>query len=202
MVINPFSEHHAMADIPSIDQVLKRALARVDDQDVRLFYAYFDELKEHVRRYLRGRGRLYPGESHVAQSALVSMFCDLAVQDIPLQEVDEYGYPMLWPLLLKYLDRHCEKWKKYHRAKKRSGGQVALGELPGFEPADRRGQSDEEAVAAALTALYEKLTPRQRLVADLSAQGRTLEEIAQELGCSDSLVSIEKKAIRRLLESD
>jgi len=37
-------------------------------------------------------------------------------------------------------------------------------------------------------------------VADLSAQGRTLVEIATELDCSESLVSLEKKNIRRIIE--
>jgi hypothetical protein len=35
----------------------------------------------------------------------------------------------------------------------------------------------------------------------LAAQGRTLEETATALGCSESLVSLEKKAIRVLLET-
>jgi DNA-directed RNA polymerase specialized sigma24 family protein len=193
-----------MADVPPLDAVLRRAFARVNDDDVRLFYAYFEELKRHVRRYLTGKARLCPGESHVAQSALFSLFSDLAVQDIPLQDIDEYGYPMLWPLLLKYVERHCEKWKKYYRAKKRAAGEVPLGQAgrAGPDPADyRAGAADEDEVGAALEELYAKLTPRQRRVADLSAQGKTLAEIAAAVGCSESLVSLEKKAIRGLLET-
>ncbi len=195
-----------MAEVPSIDAVLRQAFERVDDEDVRLFYAYFEELKRHVRRYLTGKARLCPGESHVAQSALFSLFSDLAMQDIPLQDVDEYGYPMLWPLLLKYVERHCEKWKKYYRAKKRAGVVVSLGAQeagrPGIDPPDHRAAAaGEDEVGAALEELYAKLTPRQRRVADLSAQGKTLVEIAAEIGCSESLVSLEKKAIRRLLET-
>jgi hypothetical protein len=194
-----------MADIPSIDNILKSVFAGVDNDDVQVFYHYFEELKGHVRKYLGAKARMFPGESHVAQSALVSLFCDLAIQKVPLSDVDEHGYPMLWPLLLKYIERHCEKWKKYYRAKKRRGVEVGLSgedpERPGFEPEDHRaGAEDEEAVGLALAALYEKLTPRQRRVADLTAQDRTLEQIAAELGCSESLVSLEKKAIRVLLE--
>jgi hypothetical protein len=190
-----------MGDVPTIDAVLQQALRRVDDEDVRLFYAYFDELKGHVRRYLTGKARAFPGASHVAESAMFSLFCDLAVQDVPLQDVDEHGYPMLWPLLLKYVERHCEKWKKYYRAKKRAGVEVSLAATEaGIDPPDHRGASDETEVGEALAALYAKLTPRQRRVADLSAQGRTLAEVAAELGCSESLVSLEKKAVRNLLE--
>lgn len=195
-----------MDDTPSLDAMLRQSFARVDGDDLRLFYAYFDELKQHVRRYLSGKARLCPGESHVAQSALFSLFCDVAVKDIPLQDVDEYGYPMLWPLLLKYVERHCEKWQKYYRAKKRAGTEVRFAgadpDRPGLDPADYRSQVDDEAtVGQALTELYQKLSVRQRRIADLSAQGRTLEEIARELGCSESLVSLEKKSIRTLLET-
>jgi len=195
-----------MAETPSIDAMLRSVFESVEDEDVQLFYSYFDELKSHVRKYLSGKARLFPGESHVAQSALFSLFCDLTLQRVPLADVDEHGYPMLWPLLLKYIERHCDKWKKYYRAKKRQGTEVSLASTEqrgfGIDPTDHRAPVDDEAaVGAALAALYEKLTLRQRRVADLSAQGRTLEEIATELGCSESLVSLEKKAIRRHLET-
>jgi DNA-binding CsgD family transcriptional regulator len=193
-----------MVDAPPIDDMLRSAFQRLDDEDVQLFYQYFDELKSHVRKYLSGKARLVPGESHIAQSALFSMFCDLAISQVPLQDTDEYGYPMLWPLLLGYIERHCEKWKKYYRAKKRRGVEVPLGSSdaqgPGIDPPDYRSSSDESEVGAALVELYEKFTQRQRRVADLSAQGRTLAEIAAELGCSESLVSLEKKAIRNIIE--
>lgn len=190
-----------MSDAPPIDAMLRDVFTRTGGDDVRLFYAYFEELKGHVRKYLSTKARLFPGESHVAQSALFSMFCDLAIQQIPLEERDEHGYPMLWPLLLKYIERHCEKWKKYYRAKKRNAGEVALAAVDGLDPADFRGGDDEATVGDALAALYQRLTPRQQRVADLSAQGKTLDQIAAELDCSESLVSIEKKAIRRLLET-
>src|SRR5438067_231290 len=174
-----------MTDAPPLDHMLQDVFAHVEGDDVKLFYAYFEELKGHVRKYLSAKARLFPGESHVAQSALFSLFCDLAVQQIPLEDVDEHGYPMLWPLLLKYIERHCEKWKKYYRAKKRKAAEVPLAagaDAPGVELADYRAADDEAAVGEALAALYEQLTPRQRRVADLSAEGRTLAEIADELG--------------------
>jgi hypothetical protein len=194
-----------MVDPPPLDAMLQDVFRHVENEDVRLFYDYFDELKGHVRKHLSGKARMFPGESHVAQSALFSLFCDLALQQVPLCDVDEHGYPMLWPLLLKYIERHCAKWKKYYRAKKRRGTEVPLAADPlraTLDPPDHRGPAgDEEAVGAALVALYQKLTPRQRRVTDLTAQGRTLVEIATELGCSQSLVSLEKKAVRALLET-
>jgi DNA-binding CsgD family transcriptional regulator len=193
-------------EAPTIDDVLRRAFERVDDDDVRLFYQYFDELKDRVRRHLRHKARSMPGESAVAQSALFSMICDVTLAQIPLSDVDQDGHPALWRLLLKYIERHCNKWNKYYRAMKHKVIEVPLAagdsDGPGIDPPDRRGPAgDEEAVGAALEALHTMLTPRQRRVADLTAANRTLEEIAGELGCSESLVSMEKKAIRKLLES-
>jgi DNA-binding CsgD family transcriptional regulator len=186
--------------------MLRRAFARVDDDDVRLFYCYFDELKDSVRGHLRRKARSVPGESAVAQSALFSMLCDVTLARIPLSDVDADGHPALWQLLLKYIERHCEKWNKYYRAKRFKGTEVPLagGDSggPGIDPPDYRASAgDEEAVGEALAALHAKLTQRQRRVADLTAEGRTLKQIAGELNCSESLVSMEKKAIRKLLET-
>lgn len=184
-----------MHDPPTLDDVLRRAFCRVDDDDVRLFYAYFDELKQHARRALGYRARLFPGESHVAQSALFSLFADAAAAEVPLGEVDAEGYPMLWPLLLRYIERHGEKWKKYYRAKKRKATTVPL--EVGIDPASPPPETD---LTEALEELNRRLTPRQQQVAALSAQGRTLEQIAAELDISESLVSLEKKRIRGALE--
>src|SRR5881392_852383 len=112
-----------MSDPPPFDETLRHALARLDDDDVRIFYDYFDELKAQVRKYLGSKAKTMPGTSGIAQSALLSMFCDLAIHKVPLSDVDEYGYPMLWPMLLKYVERHCNKWKAYYRASKRKGAQ-------------------------------------------------------------------------------
>jgi hypothetical protein len=189
-----------------LEDVLARAFDGVDDEDVRLFYEYFEELKSHVRKHLSQKAKVLPGESAVAQSALLSLFCDATLARVPLTDIDEYGYPALWPLLLKYVERHCNKWNKYYRAKKRKGVEVSLSSddssAPGIDPPDHRSAADdEEVVGATLEALYAKLTPRQRRVADLTALGHTLKEIATALDCSESLVSLEKKAIRVLLET-
>jgi hypothetical protein len=116
-----------MADPPTFDESLRQALARQDNEDVRIFYDYFEDLKWQARRHLNRKAAAMPGASAVAQSALLSLFCDLALQQVLLSDVDEYGYPMLWPLMLKYLERHCDKWNKYYLAKKRKGAKVSLG---------------------------------------------------------------------------
>src|SRR5437660_9055534 len=88
-----------MNDAPSFDDTLRGALAGLDHDDVRIFYDYFEELKVQVRRHLgRSKAAAMPGTSAIAHSALLSMFCDLAIQQVPLSDVDEYGCPMLWPL--------------------------------------------------------------------------------------------------------
>jgi hypothetical protein len=63
-----------MSDAPPFDDTLRDALRRVRNDNVRVFY-YFEELKAHVRRHLGRRARA----SAVAQSALLSLFCDLAL---------------------------------------------------------------------------------------------------------------------------
>jgi DNA-directed RNA polymerase specialized sigma24 family protein len=133
------------------------------------------------------------------------MLADVPVHQIPLMDVDEEGYPALWPLLLKYIERHCNKWNKYYRAKKRQGKEVALGthgeSQPAVDPAAAGPSPAEEAeFAEAWEVLEQRLAPRQYQVATLAAQGRTLEQIARELGCSETTVSNDKKAIRSVLE--
>jgi DNA-binding CsgD family transcriptional regulator len=196
----------AVIDVPPIEDMIRCAFARVDNDDVRLFYDYFDELKEHVRKHLGHKARTLPGESAVTQSALFSLLCDVTLQGIPLSDVDERGYPALWPLLLKYIERHCNKWNKYYRAEKRRRSEVPLAVGDDAEgavnPPDHVASPADEAIFhEMLEALDAKLTPRQRRIAELTAGGHTLEQIAADLGYSEALISIEKKAIRKLLES-
>jgi hypothetical protein len=198
-------EEPVMAEPPALDDVLRNALSGIDDEDVRLFYSFFDELKRSAWSLLRRKARAFPGESAVAHSALLSVLADVSVGQIPLADTDEAGGLALWPLLLKYLERHCNKWNKYYRAKKRQGKEVSLGgqgESPAaLDPADPGPSPAEEAeFADAWELLEKKLKPRQYQVATLAAQGRTLEEIAQALGCSETTVSNDKKAIRQVLE--
>jgi hypothetical protein len=131
--------------------------------------------------------------------ALLSLFGDLALQQIPLAEVDDSGYPMLWPLLLEYVERHCNKWKAYYRAKRRQGTEVELA----AEPADHRACAGEEsAFVAACEALYARLSPEERAVLEGRLQDQTLEQIARRIGRSETTVSTRLARIRALLEAD
>ncbi len=187
-----------MSDVPPFEETLRHALARVDQEDVRIFYDYFEELKAEVRRHLKGKARLMPGTSAIAQSALLSLFCDLAVQNVPLSDVDEYGYPMLWPLVLCYVERHCNKWKGYYRAKKRKGRETELA----AEPADHRAEVGEEsAFADACEALYGKLSPEDRSILEGRLKDETLEQIANRINRSETTVSNRLVRIRSLLEA-
>ena len=135
-----------MSPVPAFDDVLRQALAGLNNDDVRIFYQYFEELRCYARACLSKKAKVMPGSSAVAQSALLSMFADLAVQQIPLSDVDDDGRPALWPLLLRYIERHCDKWNKCYLAKKRRAGEVSLhaaaegagGLDRGIDPADRR----------------------------------------------------------------
>jgi DNA-directed RNA polymerase specialized sigma24 family protein len=85
--------------------------------------------------------------------------------------------------------------QKYYRAKKRCAAAVPL---EGIDPGDRR---EEAEVGKALVELVEKLTPRQQRVVNLQVKGLTPAEIAADLGCSESLVYMEQKAVRSLLQT-
>jgi len=194
-----------MPDTPPFDATLEQALAGLDNEGVRIFYAYFDDLKQQARRHLGRKARALPGESAVAQSALVSLFCDLALTQVPLTEVDEHGYPMLWPLLLKYLERHCDKWNKYYLAKKRKGIAVSLGgsaDAPDIDPADYRAPADDESgFAEACEALSARLSNEERTVLEGRLKGETLEQIAVRIRRSESTVSNRLNRISTLLQT-
>ena len=198
-----------MADPPTFDDVLRQALAGLDNEDVRIFYDYFEDLKRRVRAHLGRPAAVVPGPSAVAQSALLSMFCDLAIQQIPLGDVDEYGCPMLWPLLLKYLERHCDKWNKYYLALKRKAtvlsleaGRADVEGAPGIDPPDHRAPAEAEAAyIAACEALAARLSAEEQAVLEGRLKDETLEEIAQRIGRCESTVSNRLNHIRAVLEA-
>jgi hypothetical protein len=195
-----------MADTPPFDDVLQQALRGLDNEDVRLFYEYFGELRELAARSLRGKARVMPGASAAAASALMSLLCDLAVLQIPLDDVDDQGRPALWPLLLKYVERHCDKWNKWHQAKMRQGVEVSLhgagdGGLT-IDPGDYRAPADdEERFAAALEALCSRLSEEERRVLEGRLAGKTLAEIALLIERSENTVSYRLARIREVIQT-
>jgi Sigma-70, region 4 len=192
-----------VADTPSFEVTLSQALAGLDNEDVRIFYTYFEDLKRQARRYLGRKARIVPGDSAVAQSALLSLFCDLAPTRIPLADVDEHGCPMLWPAMLKYIERHCDKWNKHYLAKKRKAAEVSLAAGPaGVDPTDYRASSDEETkFAADLEALSAALSAEDRAILEGRLKDETLEQIAARIGRSESTVSNRLNRMRTLLET-
>src|SRR5262245_18232074 len=119
---------------------------------------------------------MMPGASAMAASALLSLLCAVAVLDIPHNDVDNQSRPALWPLLLKYVERHCDKWNKWHQAKMRKGIEVSLhGAGDGgrtIDPEDYRAPAgDEVAFAAALEWLSERLSEEERRVLEARLGG-------------------------------
>jgi hypothetical protein len=195
-----------MADTPPFEDVIQQALQGLDNEDVRLFYEYFEDLKRRAARALTGKARVMPGASAVAASALLSLLCDLAVLKIPLNDVDDQGRPALWPLLLKYVERHCDKWNKWHGAKMRKGVEVSLhGAANGgrtIDPEDHRAPADEEErFAAALGRLCERLSDEERRVLEARLAGKSLAEIALLIERSENTVSNRLAHIRQVLET-
>jgi DNA-directed RNA polymerase specialized sigma24 family protein len=195
-----------MADTPPFEDVLQQALQGLNSEDVRLFYEYFEDLKTRAARALTGKARVMPGASAVAASALLSLLCDLAVLDIPLNDVDDQGRPALWPLLLKYVERHCDKWNKWHQTKMRKGVEVPLqGGADGgrtIDPEDYRAPAeDEKAFAAALGRLCERLSDEERRVLEARLAGKSLAEIALLIERSENTFSNRLAKIRLVLQT-
>ena len=195
-----------MADTPPFDDVLRQAVQGLNNEDVRLFYEYFEDLKRKAARCLTGKARVMPGASAVAASALLSLLCDLAALNIPLNDVDDQGRPAVWPLLLKYVERHCDKWNKWHQAKMRKGVEVPLqGATDGgrtIDPEDHRAPADDEGrFAAALGQLCERLSEEERRVLEARLAGKSLAEIAVLIERSENTVSNRLARIRQILET-
>jgi RNA polymerase sigma factor (sigma-70 family) len=203
-----------MADTPSFDEVLKNALDGIDSDDVRIFYGYLDDLKRKAARSLTHKARQMPGASNVAASALFSLLCDVAVLDIPLNDVDnKTGLPALWPLLLQYVERHCRKWNEWHNAKMRKGVEVSLHGAADvnrtiddvdrtIDPEDHRASVDDaERYDEVVQRLIERLTEEEQQVLKAKLAGKSLAEIATLIGRSEKTVSNRLAHIREVLQT-
>src|SRR5262249_55510248 len=107
-------------------------------------------------------------------------------------------------------ERHCDKWNKYYRAKKRQGTEVPLGPggaraagRLGIDPADYREPADaEDRFVACCERLCSLLSEEEQKVLLLRLQDKTLEEIALKIGRSESTVSNRLSRIRTLLQEE
>jgi RNA polymerase sigma factor (sigma-70 family) len=191
-----------MAETPRFDDVLQQAQQGFNNEDVRFFLDYTEDLKRLASRWLTGRARVMPGVSAVAASALASMLRDLAGGPIPLNDVDNQGRPALWPLLLKYVERHCKKWNAWYQAKKRKGVEVSLHAGVTIDPEDYRAPADDEKrFAEVLEELDKKLSEEERQVVEARLAGKTPAEIAEIIGKSESTVYNILARIRKVLQT-
>lgn len=191
-------------NFPTLDDVLDQALSGIENEDVEVFYQYFDQLRSRVRSKLIVKARTAVGESAILHSALLSMFADVRALRIPLTDVDGDGRPMLWPLLLKYIERHCNKWNSYYRAAKVKQ-EFPIGPSSdssfGYDPAARDAGLDEEEILGLCEQLNSKMTKDEQAVFEDWIQGKTIEESAKRIDCSESKISYLRKRVRdRMLE--
>jgi DNA-binding CsgD family transcriptional regulator len=222
-----------MKDTPEFQEVLKQAMQGVDSEDVRLFYDYFEELKRHACRFLCSKARVMPGASAVVASALSSLICDVALREVldavkdpalrsyvegrverlegaGVAEGDD-GRPALWARLLVYVERHCDKWKKWHKTKGRDGTEVSLhgaGDGSGTievedyrAPGDEEGCYEERLQTAAFEALSARLTEEEIQVLMGRLGGESLAQIAKTIDRSENTVSNRLARIREVLET-
>jgi DNA-directed RNA polymerase specialized sigma24 family protein len=198
-----------MSAPPSFEDVLRQALAGLHNDEVAIFYEYFDDLKSQARRSLGRKAKIMPGDSAIVQSALLSMLADLALQQVPLSDVDDEGQPALWPLLLRYIERHCDRWNKYYLAMKRRAGEVSLqatvegpeGASRGIDLPDHRALAGGEPdLAEILGDLWQEFSSEEQQVLERRLRDETLEEIATGIGRAESTVSNRLQRIRSLLQ--
>jgi hypothetical protein len=194
-----------MSDTPSRTETSPRSFAGLDNEDAGVYLARFEELKRQARKHLGRKAQVSPGATGVAASALGSLIRDLEFNQIPLSDVDKYGYPMLWPLLLKYVERHCDNANKLYRAKKRNAAEVPLGPGAdgerGIEPVDHRPSPEDQVVAKDLIErLCERLTPLDNEVLRGRLQVETLTQIAARANRSAAWVSSCLVHIRNVLQ--
>ena len=188
-----------MTPVPSFDHVLDQALAAQRNDDVRIFYEYFEVLKGKVRAKATSKVKAAVGESAVVQSALFSLFEDVRHAGLPLDDRDHLGRPALWPLLLRHIERHCDKWNKYYRVRNERGFGGSDSQA-GFDPADPRGDALTEGdVRGVCDELAARMTAQESAVFGSWVAGHTLEESAAAVGCSEAKVSYLRKRIRDYL---
>ena len=188
-------------DEPTCAELMAALRAGDAGARARVFEAYYQQVIGEACRLLRWRVKEAVEPANVAASVLSSFFSNHTEDAIDLHAPDG-----VWGLLLEMTLRHCEKWNKRFRARKRrpAGGVTPIGdgsEEGGVVPADD-APGPEEAVDEAdyyahlVRELEALLSERQRTVLALHLSGRRADEIADRIGFARPTVDRELAAIR------
>lgn len=178
--------------------LIKRVRAGDSVAAFALFDLYVGRLVGFVRMKLDGKfGRRFDPED-VTQSVMGSFFVRLRNGQYDLVESGA-----LWRLLVAMAANKVKEKKRFHLAGKRtlkaeestdndgSVFGVPLGRLLAEPSAD-----DEVAMKETLEVVMAKLSPAKRQIMELHLRGRTITEIAQEVGCAERTVQRTLKQIQ------
>jgi RNA polymerase sigma factor (sigma-70 family) len=177
-----------MAEDLSFAELMAKLQAGDQDAATRVFKEYADRLIGLARGRLSERARRKVGDEAVVQSALLSFFTH-HTGEIDLQSEDS-----LWTNLLAITLRHCGKWNKRFRAKKRAGPEAPLqvsreGADAGLEPSAEKPTPEMVVTLVDLVEhLMAGLTERQRQVVELRLQDVPVAEICRQVGLSQARV--------------
>jgi len=193
-------------------ELMERLCKEDVDARVTVFEKYWQGVIEQACQKLKWRVKEAVEPANVALSVLSSFFEKHAEDDIDLQQQDG-----VWGLLVEITGRHCEKWNKRFRAKKRrpEGGvlridgntsNAARGREDLFEHEDVEAPKDliDEAdyLAHLLYQLNNRLNERQRQVIALHLSGLTNNEVSQAMGITKSRVDHLCLEIRKIARQE
>jgi RNA polymerase sigma factor (sigma-70 family) len=184
---NGSKEVQAMTEEWTFAEWMKSLRAGEAGAAEQVFHGYVGRLIGLARRRLSERARQKAGEEDVVQSALQSFFVH-HVEDLDLRDEQD-----LWAILLEITLRHCGKWNKRFRAKKRVAREVPIRpqseDDAGCEPGGDDPTPEEAASLADLVEhLMARMTQRQRFVFQRRLQGYSVAEIATDLQLSEAMV--------------
>src|SRR4051812_20256476 len=100
---------------------MRRLRQRESDALTREFAGYVGRLVALARSRLREKVRHQVGEDAVVQSAVASLVEKHGGDTVDLARPDG-----LWDLLAESTLRHCDRWNKRYRARKRAAPEVPL----------------------------------------------------------------------------
>jgi len=111
---------------------------------------------------------------------------------------------MLWPLLLRYIERHCDKWNKRYQTKKWGAcevrSEVERVRTPAGVPGSPPTRMGRGTARTDLQRLLDSLSPEEVVVFECWKDQQSLAATALKLGCCEAKVSYLRKAIRERLE--